>query len=514
MDIIKIIAEGISNDQLSLMVFYVLGVMFLVDLLLYIIIWFNIVSLNYKLKNGYVYRFPLRQLVDGFEDLIKISTHNINTRAYVEDFFSRYKAVVIPLPIFENIKIPLISTIKFIKETVSLFILVGVLGTFVGIYSSLVHLLGSDELLAGLDSISPVLSGMGTAFATSIVGMSLALLTTFILKLFNAEQYLAGVMVRTENYLDNELKVADKSFLAKSFGDIEEGINKGFNRLYEINEKTYNAFKGFAEFSSQFKEAATHMDTFNNNLAASMADLNDFYQTNKKFTEDFSGEINKLSNSLFTLFTSIDALKGEQENLVSFLKGSYDMQNENTKTLVDIRKDFASSQELLQNSFHMFREQLELDSKEITETLNILQDTSRQQKQIFNAIEYLFNDLETLKEEVAVAFENNVIELKETMREIKNSYSSDMNRNVKTFAEHVSLSNKIMTNGMDSINNKFDQMESTMSRYLGGIAFNANDLESVIGDLNKSIKNINDNIKGLNHSFEDFKQILKEERGG
>ncbi|MFW5981498.1 MAG: hypothetical protein ACOCRU_02855, partial [bacterium] len=156
---VGIIVEGIRSDQLSLSVFYVLALMFLVDLSLYLIIWANIISLNHKLKNGYVYKYPLRQLVDGFEDLLKISTYDINTRAYVEDFFSRHKAIVLPIPIFDNIKIPLISALKFIKGTVSLFILVGVLGTFVGIYSSLVHLLGSDGLLAGPESISPVLAG-------------------------------------------------------------------------------------------------------------------------------------------------------------------------------------------------------------------------------------------------------------------------------------------------------------------------------------------------------------------
>jgi len=54
METIRIIAEGISGDQLSLMVFYVLSIMFVIDILLYIIIWTNLISLNRKLKNGYI----------------------------------------------------------------------------------------------------------------------------------------------------------------------------------------------------------------------------------------------------------------------------------------------------------------------------------------------------------------------------------------------------------------------------------------------------------------------------
>ena len=509
MDVLRIIAEGISNDQLSLYVFYVLGGMFLLDLFLYIVVWFNISSLNRKLEKGYIYKNPLRQLVEGFEDLIKISTHDINTRAYVEDYFSRYKGTVLPLPIFDKLQIPLISVIKFIKETVSLFILVGVLGTFVGIYTSLVHLLGSDGVLAGLDSITPVLSGMGTAFATSIVGMSFALFTTFLLKLFNAEQYLVGIMARTENYLDNELKIGQKSFMAKSFKGIEEGITRGFNRLYNINEKTYNAFKGFEEFSSQFKEAASHMDTFNKNLAASMADLNEFYQTNKKFTKNFACEINGLTDQLKQLFTGIDTMNKQEKELITFLENSYQMQAESSSIIENINQQFSNSQEDLKNSFLMFREQLESDKQEINRTLEILKNTSNKQNELSSGLQYLYKEIGEVRREVAVTFEDNVHELNQTMKGIKNSYSSEMNRNVKTFAEHVNLSNKIMTSGLDSIKNKFDDNELLMAKYLGGIAFNANDLETVIKDLNNSVKKMDENIKDYNQLIKGFKKSLE-----
>ncbi|MFP4015500.1 MAG: hypothetical protein ACLFUI_00580 [Halanaerobiales bacterium] len=510
MDTIRIIAEGISNDQLSLAVFYILGLMFLIDVLLYIRIWFNILSLNRKLKNGFIYKPPLRRMVEGFEKLINISLSDVNTRAYIEDFFSLYKVPLIPLPLFDVFRIPLISAIKFIKDTVSLFILVGVLGTFVGIYTSLVNVLNSsDGLLAGLDGISPVLSGMGTAFATSIIGMTLALTTTFILKLFNAEQFLAGIMARTENYLDNEIKISKKSFLNKGIKSIEQGMKEGFNQLIEYNIKIHNDLKGFEQFSLQFEEAAGYMEKFNTNLSGSMEDLKDFYQTNRDFTRDFTEDVHILAVKLENLFNSIDALNQHQNLIADLIEKNFDIQKENIEVLQGISKQSSESQEDLKENYKLFREQLKANRENTEGLIKNLQTTGKQQKDLADNYQYIVEGIDSLRKEVAVTFENNVRELNSSLAELKNSYNSEMNRNVKTFSEHVSLSNKIITQGLDSLAEKFDENESTMAKYLGGLAFNASDLEGVIKELTKVIKDIDSNVKQHNKAVIKLSESLE-----
>ncbi|MFP4661630.1 MAG: hypothetical protein ACLFPF_05515 [Halanaerobiales bacterium] len=512
MDIIRIIAEGIRSDQLSMAVFYILGLMFLIDIFLYVRIWFNIISLNRKLKNGFIYKPPLRRLVEGFEELINISLSDVNTRAYIEDFFSLYKVSLIPLPLFDVFKIPLISAIKFIKDTVSLFILVGVLGTFVGIYTSLVNVLnGSEGLLAGLDSISPVLSGMGTAFATSIIGMSLALTTTFILKLFNAEQFLAGLMARTENYLDNEIKIAKKSFLNKEIKNIERCLKEGFNQLIEYNIKIHNDLKGFEQFSHQFEEAAGYMENFNTNLSGSMEDLKDFYQTNRDFTRDFTEDVHILAVKLENLFSSIDALNRHQNQIADLIENNYDIQEESIDALKNISKQSSKSQKELKENYQLFREQLKNERERINGLHENLQITGKQQKDLVENYQYIVEGIDTLRKEVAVTFENNVKQLSSSLAELKNSYNSEMNRNVKTFSEHVGLSNKIITEGLDSLAEKFDENESTMAKYLGGLAFNASDLEGAIKDLSKAVRDIENNIDQHNRSVKKLNEMIEKE---
>ncbi len=513
METIRIIAEGISGDQLSLMVFYVLSIMFVIDILLYIIIWTNLISLNRKLKNGYIYKRPLKKLVEGFEDLVKISVNDINTRAYIDDFFSTYKAILVPLPLMDFIKVPLISAIKFIKDTVSLFILVGVLGTFVGIYTSLVHVLNSsDGLLGGLDSISPVLSGMGTAFATSIIGMSLALATTFILKLFNAEQFLAGIMARTENYLDNEVKIAKKSFLSKSIKGIEQGMKDGFSQLVDLNNKIHSDLKGFGEFSQQFEEAAGYMENFNTNLAGSMDDLKEFYQTNRDFTKDFTKDVHVLSVKLDKLFSGIDNMNKHQNQVGVLIKNNFDLQEENIKVLKDISEKSSLSREELKENYLLFRQQLSNDTGKLDDLFQLIQNTSEQQLKVAENYRDVVKGVDSLRQEVAVTFQDNIQYLNNTLEGIKSSYNSEMNRNVKTFSEHVSLSNKIISSGLDSLADKFDDNESTMAKYLGGLAFNANDLEGVLKELTKVVKSIENNLNSHSKSIRDFTKVVEKEK--
>ncbi|NLM96066.1 MAG: hypothetical protein GX175_00315 [Halanaerobiaceae bacterium] len=513
MDILRIISEGISNDLISLAVFHVLTAMFIVDIFLYIIIWVNIISFNRKLKNGYTYKEPLRGLLEGFDDLIKRSVNEINTGAYVEDFFSRYKATVFPIPLLDFIKLPLISTIKFIKETVSLFILVGVLGTFVGIYVSLSSLLGGpDGLITSLDTIYPVLSGMGTAFATSIVGMSLSMTTTLLLKIFNAEQFLTGVMVRTENYLDNEIKISEKSFVTNALRNIYLKLERGFGELLEQNERVYNAIRGFEQFSLQFKEAATYMEDFNTNLAGSMSDLKDFYQTNRDFTAGFARDVHILSSKLEALFNVIDELNKHQESIGQLINNNYDVQLENIATLKGIREDISGCQEDLKENYQLFREQLKDDRNKLSELFTALEENLERQHRVAEDYKEIVENIGKLRKEVAVTFEENAQVLTQAMSEIKDSYSNEMSRNVKIFLEHVGLSNRIISKALSSLESKFQENEAVLAKYLGGLAFNAHDLEAVVKELTDVVREMDRNIREYNKGIKEYSRLIESEQ--
>jgi len=511
---------GILNDEISYFVFLVLVSLFIIDVVFYTLIWLNVLFLDWQVKKGLIYRMPFRELIQGFEELLKISINEINTRAYVEDFFSRYKAVLLPFPLVSSIKTPVISTIKFIKNTVSLFILVGVLGTFVGIYTSLVSVLNTNNpgaILPGLESIAPVLSGMGTAFATSIVGMSLALMTTFLLKLFNVEQFLAGIMARLENYLDNEIKITSKPILVRQLHKIEQVLENGFTSMAQNTDDIYESIKGFKAFSSQFEEAAAYMEHFNTDLAGSMSDLKEFYETNKEFTEGFSEDVKAFGERFTRLFTSIDELTSQQAEIRRFMEKSTTIQaesisilKENIGILQGIYGEITESQQDLRETNSKMRQDFSQDIARLDELLKVIAKTAGEQQELAAGYQELVQTVVSLREELMAGFAASTGKFKHTMEEIKNSYHNEMNKNIKVFAEHVSLSNKIINKGFDSLVSKFENLDLLLGKYLSGLAFNASDLEGAIRELNQAVGAVETNIREHNRSIQKLSQLIRE----
>ena len=490
MEVFELIRGGIMNDDLSYLVFQLILLLFTIDLILYIFIWFNLLQLNSQIKNGKIYQEPLRSIISGFEEIVEISSHRVNTAAYVEDFFSTYKVAL--LPFFDLVSLPVISTIKFIKNTVSLFILIGVLGTFIGIYSSLVQLLTAEMteevgFLAGLESMAPVLSGMGTAFATSIVGMGFALLTTFSLKLFNVEQYLSGIMVRLENYLDNEIKLAKKSKQTKQINQLNNTLQQGMQKISNQLEDIFASVKGFKQISTQFEQAAASMESFNHGLTDSMQDLQEFYQKNKEFTQGFQADISRLGNKLELLGDSIDALNDHERELDDFLASNQKLQQENLKTLEELAVNLEQSHQLLEDKMQQ------------------LAATAANQE------ERLGDSYQKLIEQKGEAF-NNVDQaaqkLSHQVANIQNDFRQELNKNVSTFAEHVDISTKVISNGFESLEEKFNQMDSVLGKYLHGLAFNTSDLEQDLKQLNSIMAALKDNIDSQGDVLEEFISLV------
>lgn len=102
---------------------------------------------------------------------------------------------------------------RFMNSAVSLFVTLGLFGTFLGLsmsVSSLTDLLSmsnSEEWLSILNSVGggliSALSGMGVAFYTSLVGVACAILLTVLRTAFNPQAKREQVAVAAELWLDN-----------------------------------------------------------------------------------------------------------------------------------------------------------------------------------------------------------------------------------------------------------------------------------------------------------------------
>ena len=104
---------------------------------------------------------------------------------------------------------------RFLNNAVSLFVTLGLFGTFLGLslaVSSLTELIGlsnSSEWLSVLDSVGggllSALSGMGVAFYTSLAGAGCSILLTLLRTIFNPAAEREKLETRLELWLDTEI---------------------------------------------------------------------------------------------------------------------------------------------------------------------------------------------------------------------------------------------------------------------------------------------------------------------
>ena len=104
---------------------------------------------------------------------------------------------------------------RFLNNAVSLFVTLGLFGTFLGLslsVASLTELIGysnSSEWLSVLDSVGggllSALSGMGVAFYTSLVGAGCSILLTILRTIANPQARREKLETRLELWLDTEV---------------------------------------------------------------------------------------------------------------------------------------------------------------------------------------------------------------------------------------------------------------------------------------------------------------------
>src|SRR5699024_10988699 len=152
-----------------------------------------------------------------------------------------------------------------IQMTVSVFILLGVLGTFIGLTMSLgsINMTGGDQLV---EDVAAVLAGIDVAFYTSIAGMGFSLIMTVLTRLLNKEFMLTDIMLMTESNLEGE----EKNGLNRLI-DVSETINQSILGLQETNQESLQsiekAFHGFQEYTTGLQQSAKDLALFNEGLS-------------------------------------------------------------------------------------------------------------------------------------------------------------------------------------------------------------------------------------------------------
>ena len=144
----------------------------------------------------------LRFVVNDFADAYKKYGQEVNTPAIIENAVNTKLSA-------------LLLCERFLNNAVSLFVTLGLFGTFLGLslsVNSLTELISysnTSEWLSVLDSVGgglmSALSGMGVAFYTSLVGVACSILLTVLRSIFSPQAEREKLEARLELWLDHSV---------------------------------------------------------------------------------------------------------------------------------------------------------------------------------------------------------------------------------------------------------------------------------------------------------------------
>ncbi len=237
-------------------------------------------------KDGKIKNKVLSSIVEDYRTISMTARGEINTQTIVEkNFNNRLKG----LGLGE----------RFVKNSVSLMVVLGLLGTFYGLTLSvgkLVELLnssGNNDLLVSMDSvISGLISsvkGMSVAFSTSLTGVGGSIVITVMGILINIEESRQSLMVQLEDYLDNVVEQELLQYKESELSRISTAIITSFDGVSQRVEDVLRST--VLDFSDKLAMASNNIEKSSKCLEDTIMKFEEALAVFNNNTRDF-GEFN------------------------------------------------------------------------------------------------------------------------------------------------------------------------------------------------------------------------------
>lgn len=309
--------EAMLSHLIIEFIFLALFILFAITLLAHLALYMKLNRVRQHIKTTKELTIdPVQRMEKEFQEEAKGDSTSVET--FVQERFSNWRMF----------HIPVISWIKLTKMTVSVFILLGVLGTFIGLTISLSSMnLATEEVI---ENIGLVLSGIDVAFYTSIVGMTFSLIITLLLKILNTEYALTDLMLMTERKL-SEKNTAGLPKLIQ----VSEQIDHSINKLQITHEKSLagiiKAFAGFKDYTDSLTQAAKDLANFNKGLGENLAHFKAIFTDVKKITSSFHEGTTSLNENFDKLFSFIENTEENQRKSLTLFQETYEKISESNK---------------------------------------------------------------------------------------------------------------------------------------------------------------------------------------
>ncbi|MGO4886233.1 MotA/TolQ/ExbB proton channel family protein [Anaerobacillus sp. MEB173] len=433
-------AQSILSNPLIELIFTVLFVTFVVALVLHFALFNKLRGIrNYIGQTNSLDIAPLNRFQEEYEQKTKQEAVKVET--FVQKKFSSWRVF----------NVPVVSLIKMIQMTVSVFILVGVLGTFIGLAMSLGSIDSTGDQL--VENVALVLAGIDVAFYTSIAGMGLSLIMTVVTKIANTEYLLTDIMLKTESYLEENEQDPMTRLI-----DVSETINSSIVQLRESNQESLQnivqSFQGFQEYTVGLQQSAKDLSKFNEGLTENLNHFSVIFNSIKELTEGFDKGVSKLNKNFDHLFSYF-----------------YKMDQRNERMTAAFTETYKKVDEL---------------AKSQTETLNQFQGSVIELKDFFNSVSERQESIYGAFERTTAQSEQLVTLMKENNQQFERIFGSDVSSKLTGIATHLR-----------ALKNDFDRLGNSIVRLPEALEM----IHIAQGEYKSLLSGRLDELKEFNHEF-------------
>lgn len=265
----KIPAAGIA-------VIAVIIILFVVSLIVLFSVYFKYKRITGQIngdmnsKNSF-----LRYSVNSYADAYNKYGCDVNTPAVIEDAVNT------------KLSSSLLGE-RFLKNSVSLFVTIGLFGTFLGLSLSvgslteLISFSNTEEWLSVLDSVGgglmSALGGMSVAFYTSLVGVAASIVLTILRSIFSPQEARETMETRMELWLDQTVAPALPTQAANTDAQM-------LLQLKEVTQNLKDILSSFKNSVDNFNKGVSGFNDFNHSLEGTVERMDLALRRGTKWSE-------------------------------------------------------------------------------------------------------------------------------------------------------------------------------------------------------------------------------------
>ena len=238
----------------------------------------------------------LRFTVNDFADAYKKYGQDVNTPAIISNAVSTKLS-------------GLLLCERFLANAVSLFVTLGLFGTFLGLshsVSSLTELISysnTSEWLSVLDSVGgglmSALSGMGVAFYTSLVGVACSIVLTLLRSIFSPQAERETLEARLELWLDHTVATTLPTERAKDESEMVQQMVHAMDSASKTMESALQ--KATGDLKTAIDSSRAPITAFNKTVDSFNGGVRDF----SEFNYNLSGTVERLDVTVRDLVSGL-----------------------------------------------------------------------------------------------------------------------------------------------------------------------------------------------------------------